>query len=499
MLGSVGSVVPKRWILGIFALGLIAVMVATSANPWADASELPTEVSASASSPTSIQVNWTIADDSSTLPESGAIVDGYRVDCVPTPSGSTVSVDVTDRTIATQTVTVLADTTYVCSVFSSSSGTLPSTGVDALNPVTNLNEVTTPATDAVQLGSVVVAPASASIQVGGGAIFTASINSADSAGTAVTSETVNWTLTGSGGGTLSDPTGNSITYTATSAGNATLTATVSQAGTGIIESFEVSVTNFTPPASTSPPAGSDPTDIPTAPSLGGETQASTGVIMPSAGATLTIPQPASDDSDFQYATGATVSIPVNAAPSGTALAVVAELVPTSGGTSVAPTSVKQEDFVALPGGVNPVNAEPLTVQFVDSSGNEVTGVTLNALATISLTVPTADLFSANQDPQSVAIFKASDPSVGPWTELATTFTFVEGAYKFQAQTSNFSTFKLGSKTRDIPGAAGGAVLPSAGDVAPTNTQAIVLTTLGLLLIVGGGFYIRRQRKATAAG
>ncbi|MCH7594865.1 MAG: LPXTG cell wall anchor domain-containing protein [Chloroflexi bacterium] len=36
-------------------------------------------------------------------------------------------------------------------------------------------------------------------------------------------------------------------------------------------------------------------------------------------------------------------------------------------------------------------------------------------------------------------------------------------------------------------------------MAPTNTQAIVLTTLGLLLIVGGGFYIRRQRKATAAG
>ncbi|MCH7593176.1 MAG: fibronectin type III domain-containing protein, partial [Chloroflexi bacterium] len=107
MLGSVGSVVPKRWILGIFALGLIAVMVATSANPWADASELPTEVSASASSPTSIQVNWTIADDSSVLPESGAIVDGYRVDCVPTGAGETVSVNVADRTTATQTVTVL--------------------------------------------------------------------------------------------------------------------------------------------------------------------------------------------------------------------------------------------------------------------------------------------------------------------------------------------------------------------------------------------------------
>ena len=58
MLGSVGSIVPMRWILGIFALGLIAVMVATSANSWAGASTLPTSVTASAVTSTSIQVNW---------------------------------------------------------------------------------------------------------------------------------------------------------------------------------------------------------------------------------------------------------------------------------------------------------------------------------------------------------------------------------------------------------------------------------------------------------
>ena len=142
---------------------------------------------------------------------------------------------------------------------------------------------------------------------------------------------------------------------------------------------------------------------------------------------------------------------------------------------------------------------PTRVQFIDTDGNEVTGITLNEPVTISLTVPTADLFAANQDPQSVAVFKAADPAVGPWNELATTFTFVDGGYKFTAQTFSFSTFKPGSKTRDIgiPGA-GGAVLPSAGDSAPTATQAILVTTLGLLLAAGAGAYIRRQRKATSA-
>ncbi len=491
MLGSVGSVVPKRWILGIFALGLIAFMVATSTSPWAGASSLPTSVSANVASPTSIQVDWTAADPSSTLPESGAVVDGYRVDCVPTPSGSTISAAISGRTTTTATVTGLtASTAYVCSVFSSSNSTLPSSGVAAAS-------VTTSSSLTVQLGSVVISPASATIQVGGAAVFTATSLGADSSKTAITGLTVNWSI--SGDGSLDGSTGTTVVYSATSAGSATITASVTQSSTSITKSVNAIVTNFTPPAASSPSTGSDPADpadIPTAPDLGGETQASTGVIKPSAGATLTVPAPAADDSDFQYATGATVDIPVNAAPSGTALAVVAELVPTSGGTSVAPTTVNQGDFVALPSGVNPVNAEPLTVQFVDVDGNEVTGVTLNESATISLTVTIADLFAANQDPQSVAVFKASDPTVGPWNELATTFTFVDGGYKFKAQTRNFSTFKLGSKVRDIPGT--GAVLPSAGDVAPTNTQAILVTTLGLLLVLGGGLYVRRQRRATAA-
>lgn len=497
MLGSVGSVVPKRWILGIFALGLIAVMVATSTSPWAGASSLPASVSANVASPTSIQVDWTAADSSSTLPESGAIVDGYRVDCVPTPSGSTISTTVSGRTTVTATVTGLAaSTAYVCSVFSSSNSTLPSSGVAAAS-------VTTSSSLTVQLGSVTVSPASATIQVGGSQGLIATTKGADTNGTTITGLSVIWSITGNGSlGTPFGTDNSQVTYTASSSGSATVTASVTQSGTGITKSVNVIITNFTPPAAATTSTGSDPTDpadIPVAPSLGGETQASTAVVTPSTGASLTIPKPADDDTDFQFATAATVDVPVNAIPSGTALALVIELVPQAGGTSIAPTQVKQEDFVSLPSGVNPVSAEPLVVQFIDTDGNEVTGITLNEPVTISLTVSTADLFAANQDPQSVAVFKAADPAVGPWNELATTFTFVDGGYKFAAQTFSFSTFKLGSKTRDIgiPGA-GGAVLPSAGDSAPTATQAILVTTLGLLLVVGAGAYIRRQRKATSA-
>ncbi|MCH8818231.1 MAG: fibronectin type III domain-containing protein, partial [Chloroflexi bacterium] len=334
MLGSVGSVVPKRWILGIFALGLIAVMVATSASPWAGASSLPTGASATASSPTSIQVDWTAADSSTTLPESGAIVDGYRVDCVPTPSGSTVSATVSGVTTATASVSGLtASTAYVCSVFSSSNSTLPSTGVSAAS-------ITTPLSLAVLLESVVVSPASATIQVGGGQVLTATVKGKDTDGTTITGLTVSWGIIGNG--SLGSPFGtddSQVTYTATSSGSATVTATVSQS-TGIERSENVVFTNFSAPVTTSPPTGSDPTDpadIPTAPSLGGETQAATAVVQPSTGASLTIPKPADDDTDFQFATSATVDIPVNAVASGTALAIVVELVPQAGGTSVAPT------------------------------------------------------------------------------------------------------------------------------------------------------------------
>jgi hypothetical protein len=102
------------------------------------------------------------------------------------------------------------------------------------------------------------------------------------------------------------------------------------------------------------------------------------------------------------------------------------------------------------------------------------------------------------DVTTLAFFKASDPSVGPWTELSTGFALVGDTVVLSANTRNFSTFRIGSITREIgiPAAGGGgAVLPSAGDAAPTTTQALLITGLGLLLIVGGGVYVRRQRRA----
>ena len=160
MLGSVGSVVPKRWILGIFALGLIAFMVATSANPWAGAATLPGDPVATALSPTSIQVDWTAVQSDSTVPGGSPLVDRYSVEC----GGGT---PVVELGIATTTATVSGldeNTAYVCTVSAASGSTLPSSGVSAAS-------ITTPATSAVQLGSVVVTPTSATIQVGNSVVF----------------------------------------------------------------------------------------------------------------------------------------------------------------------------------------------------------------------------------------------------------------------------------------------------------------------------------------
>jgi hypothetical protein len=60
------------------------------------------------------------------------------------------------------------------------------------------------------------------------------------------------------------------------------------------------------------------------------------------------------------------------------------------------------------------------------------------------------------------------------------------------QVRSFSVFRIGFEGR---GEVAEAVLPSAGDAAPTTTQALLVTGLGLLLMVGGGAYVRRQRRA----
>ncbi|MDP7514605.1 MAG: fibronectin type III domain-containing protein, partial [Dehalococcoidia bacterium] len=196
MLGSVGSIVPKRWILGIFALGLIAVMVATSASPWAGAATLPTSVTATAVTSTSIQVDWTAAEAGSTVPGSTAatlsgLVDAYTVDCVGTPG--TVSVTVAGISTATATVTGLtANTAYVCSVFTSSTGTIPASGVAA-------SSVTTPASAAATLGSAFVNLPTANVQVGGTLNLGVVAEGADSGSTVITTGvTVVWSSTANG-------------------------------------------------------------------------------------------------------------------------------------------------------------------------------------------------------------------------------------------------------------------------------------------------------------
>jgi hypothetical protein len=81
-------------------------------------------------------------------------------------------------------------------------------------------------------------------------------------------------------------------------------------------------------------------------------------------------------------------------------------------------------------------------------------------------------------------------------KVNTRFSIVGGDVVFAGDVMNFSVFRLGFEIRDGGTAPAAAVLPSAGDVAPTTTQALLITGFGLLLIVGAGVYVRRQRRAT---
>ena len=466
MLGSVGSIVSKRWILGIFALGMIAVMVATSANPWAEAGSLPTSVTATVQTPTSIKVDWTAADGSSTLPESGNIVDGYRVDCVPL-TGSTVTSTVTGRTTVTATLTVLASTQYTCSVFSSSNSTLPSSGVAA-------SAVTTTATLATQLGSVVATPGSGSVQVGGGLVLSAVSKGADTGTTAITGLTVNWSV--GSGGTVSAATGDNIIYNATTAGTTNVTASVTQSATGITKTDTIAINNFTPIADEPVEAPSDPAaaDTPATPDISdaADGTAAAGVL-----------KPTSTSSTMEVSAGdasAVVTFPANAVSNGTAAAVRTDISGTAGSTA------------SLPAGTSAVGSTLLTVALTDNVGDTY-GSALLSSAQVSITIPLATVTEAGADIQGLSIYKASDAATGPWTKLSTTSANTGGNVQATANVRDFSSFRLGFETRDGEAA---AVLPSAGDVAPTATHALLLATLGLMLILGGGIYIQRQRRAT---
>lgn len=469
MLGSVGSIVPMRWILGIAALGLIAIMVSTSANPWAGAATLPTTVSASVLTTTSVQVTWTAVDGGSTVPGGSPVIDSYKVDCVPT-SGTTVTKTLPGITTATGDLTgLVANTAYVCSVSAISGSTLPSSGVAA-------SSITTPETSAKQLGSVSRIPESASVAVGSSLNLSALALGADTDKTEVTGQTVNWTV--GSGGSVSPASGASTTYTADSSGDTTVTATITQSSTNITKSVNIVINNFAPtPDPTAVPVSDPPVeDIPATPDVSDAPAgtADAAVLVPSSGSTTL---------SVTAASGATASVgfPANAVAGGTAAAVRTDIGETSGSTA------------ALPGGTVAVGSEVLTVSLTDNDGAAIT-TQLQSSAEITITVPLDTVTGAGADVQGLTIYKASDAATGPWTKLGTTNTIVGSDVKASANVQNFSSFRLGFETRDIP--ASGGVLPSAGDSAPTATQALLLTGLGLALILGGGVYIRRQRRVT---
>jgi hypothetical protein len=378
---------------------------------------------------------------------------------------------------------------------------------------------------AKQLGSVVASPASGSVQVGGTLRLSAVSEGADTSNTAITGLTVNWSIV-SGGGSVDSATGDSIIYTASASGSVVVKAEVTQSATGITKSVNVNIENFAPPPPPPPPpppADPDPVDVPklvdfvefidilpAVDDIDEIEELDIAVVLPSTGAKLDLVASGTDDKIVP--TEADVDIAVGALTNDLALVMVAEFVPKTGDTSAGATPVNQDRFTELPVGITPVVSAPLVIEFRDSSGDQV-DVTLQTEATVSVAVPNTALSDANQDPQSVSLYKTKDPEKDPWTELNTTFSYnPDGSIKFSAKTKTFSTFRLGSKSRDTSGAATPVptatpeptatpvpvVLPSAGDVAPTSTQAVLITGLGLLLILGGGVYVLRQRRTNLA-
>ena len=501
MLGSVGSIVPKRWILGIFALGLIAGMVATSANPWAGAATVPTSVTASAVSSTSITVNWTAVGSGSTVP-AGGTVDSYNVSCLPT-GGSATSQTVAGFGTATATFTGLtASTEYTCSVAAVATGSTPGTAVNAA-------AITTPADLSKVLGSIVVSPSDGRVQQDTGAqnISVAAKGSDTSKTVITTGLTYLWSV--SGGGTINPTNGSATTFTAGGPGTSTVSVTVSQASTGASKNDSISVEVFAvapdpvPEPPVAPPAALIPA-LPVAPTGTVEGTFDTVVLTPVS--TLTTLEVTGDPSLELGTTTASLSIPPNSVPPGIGVSITSIFVPPP--PLVAP----------LPAAVLPPPAKLAsifyTVDVVDTLGNDVTltndidvviSFSLTDLTSGSGSGLTADLVSGTDiatDVSTLALFKADDPSVGPWTELATEFAIAGDKVVLSAKTRNFSTFRIGSKTRElgVPGTPGaGPILPSAGDVAPTTTQALLLAGLGLVLLAGGGVYVRRQRRATFRG
>ncbi len=472
MLGSAGSIVPMRWILGIFALGLIAVMVATSANPWAGAATLPTSVTASAASSTSIQVNWVAVTAGSTIPGTGNIIDRYNIDCVPT-TGATVSLVVTGIATATGTVPGLtADMAYVCTVKQQSGSTLPASGVAATSLTTPLNAVTT-------LDSAVANLTTANVQVASTIQMSVDPLGADTAKTGIASGvTVAWTTTANG--SLSDATGLATTYTASSAGNATVTVTVTQTASNIVKTDTVAVSNFAVVADPVPAALVDPAaaDIPDLPDISGFAAgtAESVVLKPSSASTTLSVVDAGDST-----VSGSVNFGAGAIPTNTSVGVLTSIsAPTSGTAS-------------MPSGITSVGPSIMSISVTDKDGGAVgSSYRLNSDATVSMQLPLSTVTAAGADTQGISIYKAATEA-GPWTKLSSTVTNVDGVVEVTGQVRAFSVFRIGFEGRGEVVAE--AVLPSAGDAAPTTTQALLVTGLGLLLMMGGGVYVRRQRRA----
>jgi hypothetical protein len=436
-------------------------------------------------------VNWTAVDSGSTVP-AGGTVDSYNISCAPT-SGSPIATTASGIGANSVTVTGLtASTAYVCSVSPVATGSTPGSAVSAAS-------VTTLANLAAQLGSVVITPINPPVQESGGTVtLSAAVKGADTSKTAITGLTVNWSIT-SGAGSISSSTGDSVDFTSAESGNTIVQASVTQSSSGITKTDSTTIEVFAVAPDPVPeviiPITADEetvlddtiTDIFT--DLGiSESDSNVAGDVVSATKEAVISVSNADTADTSDSESADLSIPAGA----------------TGSTGVAVTAV-QEDFdssttdepTADQG--TRIGSTTVTIVLLDKDGN-VFDTALTSDATVTLSIPLTLTQASNVDTQSLTLYKSKDGKA-PWTKLTSTVTIVDGVVKVTGKTRNFSVFIIVSEPREIgiPGTVGaGAVLPSAGDAAPTTTQALLLTGLGLLLIVGGGVYVRRQRRANGA-
>jgi hypothetical protein len=148
------------------------------------------------------------------------------------------------------------------------------------------------------------------------------------------------------------------------------------------------------------------------------------------------------------------------------------------------------DVAAMPTGL--VGVRAVDISFKDISGNDLSSLRLNRAATLTVNLTQDDMDNLIAGAQFVILrYNSANEE---WVELRTAVNI--GDRTASTQVIRFSDFVLAAVPQ--PGAPTPTPTPTAeppptGDVSPNSSLLIVLALVGLLAVVGGGYFLRRSR------